>query len=704
MRRFALLTGACVLWLCAASAALGDGGRLSRVSVGPIGGNGNADARYIGPREHNRNNNGREFDAWYLRNPVNEGTSAYFLTSEQLVPEDTDNLRDLYRRKGTQTELVTTGPQTGGPQFDYCPPTIEPYNSQQCPFTASRDGEHAFFAIHEALVPEDTDLRGDLYERSAGSTKLLSTGPEGGNGPFGICGIFPDPCYFGASADGGRAVFWTDERLAPEDTTTCCGGDPYDRAGGVTRLLRDTSVGNAQPLTGPFPISLDARHVFYAYQANSSTALIDSRDGFSLGVSGSAVGVGFAGASADGTRVFFRAESPITPESSLPVGIYERIDNQQTRRLPLGPPSAPYDARGVRPWGPSWDGSHFLFATKDQLSAADTDDRWDLYAYSDRGIELVTTGPSGGNGPFDFCDLGQEDCLRAVSRDGTKVYFGYRESLTPDDRDSVCAERDGGTGGPCTDLYLRDLSKGATELVSTGPGPDDGRSGDFVRMRLDAISADGSRAFFRTQMSLVPEDQDGGRLDLYERFAGRTRLLSTGPTVSPDSSPEPVFGGSTADGRLVFFDTTAGLLAEDTDGRQDVYRVEVNEPPDCGDVAASRPVLTTANRRFVAVTLDGATDVDGDAVTLTVDGVTQDEPVTGRGDPTSPDAIDDGDGQVRIRAERDPRGDGRVYRIAFTADDGHGGSCSGAAEVSVPRKTRKPAIDSAPPSYDSLAR
>jgi hypothetical protein len=128
-----------------------------------------------------------------------------------------------------------------------------------------------------------------------------------------------------------------------------------------------------------------------------------------------------------------------------------------------------------------------------------------------------------------------------------------------------------------------------------------------------------------------------------------------------------------------------------------------NQPPDCSSVAASRPVLATPNRRFVAITLDGATDPEGDPVTITVDGVTQDEPVESRGDATTPDAIDDGEGQVRIRAERDPRGDGRVYRIAFTAADGQGGSCSGTVIVSVPRKRHKSAIDSAPPSYDSFA-
>lgn len=65
-----------------------------------------------------------------------------------------------------------------------------------------------------------------------------------------------------------------------------------------------------------------------------------------------------------------------------------------------------------------------------------------------------------------------------------------------------------------------------------------------------------------------------------------------------------------------------------------------NRPPDCSGVTASRPVLTTANRRFVAITLDGGTDPDGDPVTIAVDGVTRDEPVESCGDATSPDAID----------------------------------------------------------------
>jgi hypothetical protein len=39
---------------------------------------------------------------------------------------------------------------------------------------------------------------------------------------------------------------------------------------------------------------------------------------------------------------------------------------------------------------------------------------------------------------------------------------------------------------------------------------------------------------------------------------------------------------------------------------------------------------------------------------------------------------------AEVRAERDGGGNGRVYHISFTADDGHGGTCSGEVLVGVP--------------------
>ena len=105
----------------------------------------------------------------------------------------------------------------------------------------------------------------------------------------------------------------------------------------------------------------------------------------------------------------------------------------------------------------------------------------------------------------------------------------------------------------------------------------------------------------------------------------------------------------------------------------------------------------------MTVSLDGATDPDGDPVSLEIQSVTQDEPVTSGGDSTSPDATADAQpNQVNLRAERNPKADGRVYTIAFTVSDGRQGSCSGKATVTVPRHKDDPAVDSAPPSFDSF--
>jgi hypothetical protein len=108
-----------------------------------------------------------------------------------------------------------------------------------------------------------------------------------------------------------------------------------------------------------------------------------------------------------------------------------------------------------------------------------------------------------------------------------------------------------------------------------------------------------------------------------------------------------------------------------------------NQPPDCSKVSAG-PNLWPPNHKFRKVTLSGLTDPDGDAVTLTITGVTQDEPLNALGDGNfAPDAILSGN-DLQLRAERSGLGDGRVYRIAFTGSDGNGGTCSGVATVGVP--------------------
>jgi sugar lactone lactonase YvrE len=126
--------------------------------------------------------------------------------------------------------------------------------------------------------------------------------------------------------------------------------------------------------------------------------------------------------------------------------------------------------------------------------------------------------------------------------------------------------------------------------------------------------------------------------------------------------------------------------------------IEVNSPPSCSSVAPSPATLWPATHGLLTTTLAGATDPDGDPVTLTVTGVTQDEPVNGFADGnTAPDGtlVPGRPDQVNLRAERSSTGDGRVYRVAFTVADDHGGSCTSVADVTVVKGLGTgPAVDS----------
>lgn len=159
------------------------------------------------------------------------------------------------------------------------------------------------------------------------------------------------------------------------------------------------------------------------------------------------------------------------------------------------------------------------------------------------------------------------------------------------------------------------------------------------------------------------------------------------------------FTAASASSRIAFLDlgpeeSTGGLGAY-----VDLVSVErVNTPPDCSSVAASPATLWSPNHAFHTVTLSGATDVDG-ATTLAVTGVTQDEPVGGAPDAAAGSSAD----QVQVRAERVGNGDGRVYRVAFTATDTDGATCTGVATVSVPHDLGgAPAVDSGA-AYNSFA-
>lgn len=163
----------------------------------------------------------------------------------------------------------------------------------------------------------------------------------------------------------------------------------------------------------------------------------------------------------------------------------------------------------------------------------------------------------------------------------------------------------------------------------------------------------------------------------------------SGPTVvlSDPTNPKPTFtapmvelGGETLVFQLIVSD---GLTISNAD-QVTVRVLNVNDPPVC---ELARPVtdsLWPPNHKMTPVSIAGISDPNDDNVKITITRVTQDEPINGLGDgDTTPDASIQG-AIALLRAERSGTGNGRVYHIHFTADDGDGGTCSGTVKVVVP--------------------
>ncbi len=385
-------------------------------------------------------------------------------------------------------ELVSTGP-TGGNG-----PAHAAFGG------ASEDGSRVFFETSEPLVAADTDAAEDVYERSGRQTTIVSdrvqAGADGAN----------DAYVGGTSADGTHVFFVTDEPLVGADGDASY--DVYQRAGGQTTLLSDR------------------------VQAGSDGAF----------------DAGFAGASADGTRVFFSTDEPlVAADGDSNYDVYERFAGQTTLVSDRAQAGAD-DAADVSYGGASRDGTRVFFATTEPLVAADGDAGLDVYERSGGQITLVSDRVQPG------ADQAAHAFFADASADGTRVFFVTDEPLVAADGDSSY------------DVYER--SGGQTTLVSdrVQAGADGASFATF-----SGASADGTRVFFISTELLVAADGDA-ELDVYERSGGQTTLVSDRVQPGADAAVAALFGGASADGTRVFFNTTEPLVAADGDATYDVYQ------------------------------------------------------------------------------------------------------------------------------------
>lgn len=203
----------------------------------------------------------------------------------------------------------------------------------------------------------------------------------------------------------------------------------------------------------------------------------------------------------------------------------------------------------------------------------------------------------------------------------------------------------------------------------------------------------------------------------WSQVSGPGVTLADATAATPTfTAPSVAAGGAILRFALVVSDGQANSVTDTVD----IHVQDLNDPPVCSAAKAKPQRLWPPNHKMVKVKIRGVVpgtsrpdddddddDHEGedhdedDHVTITIAGVTQDEPVKGLGDgDTSPDAVIQGE-HVLLRAERSGTGNGRVYQVSFSATDDQGGVCSGTVKVSVPHSKKDTAIDSGQ-SFNSL--
>lgn len=477
-----------------------------QVSLGPTGGNDAFDAQFEGASE--------------------EGEQVFFSTAERLVSEDLDRSVDVYMRDvdDATTTLVSVGNGAFSVTFAGSTPS----------------GVRVFFETKEPLSSADTDSSTDLYLRdlTLGETSLVSAGaavcqPGCGNGAFEVS-------RRGISSDGDYAYFTTAEPLDPADGDSATDIYARDLEAEVTSLVSTGSCvgcGNS----GAVPIfhgaSADGERVFFSSEEKlvgtdgDGATDVYARDlpaGPTILISGGSddVTASFAAASADGSHVFFTSAEGLVPADDDGANdVYE-----WTGTLDLITPAACTSFCGANFDAVSADSTQVLFTTAQPLVAADADDHDDIYRQAVSGGEPVLV--SRGEGSCPSCWNGEFDArFNESSADASRVVFTTAEAILSEDKDSEMDE---------DDIYLRDVDGGTSSLITIAPSYCPLKKGNCGATFVGS-SDDGLHVFFRTVERFTLEDGDNDA-DVYERFLGGpevTRLVSTGNDPNLELGPEP---------------------------------------------------------------------------------------------------------------------------------------------------------------------
>jgi hypothetical protein len=421
---------------------------------------------------------------------------------------------------------------------------------------SSADLGHNLYEANDALTPNAEDggeEENNLYDSSGGMTTLVNVLPDGtskANATFGGPHLPIDESENSAifahdiSSDGSR-IFWTDLNTH-------------------NLYVRENDTAPQSPIDeGVCTVPADACTVLIAEKAQ------------------------FWNATPDGAKVLYSAGGDLFEHD---------LGNGQTVDLAPGG-----EVRGVT--AASEDLSYVYFVAKGALASGAEPQtcgegelnasHCNLYAVH-VGAPIRFIGALSGadnlarpesfnqyDGPWQGSLANSE---AEATPDGTHLLFGSKAHLTRYEP------------GTSEQIYMYDYAAGQLDCVSCKPSGEASGSQYLPVSHVGTslphwMSDDGSRVFFDSLSSLVPQDTNGRTTDVYEwerdgsgsctRSPGCIYLLSDG--TSPEGS---YLIGSSTSGNDVFITTRGKLLPEDENENVDVYDVRVGAvyppaPPKC---------------------------------------------------------------------------------------------------------------------------
>jgi hypothetical protein len=296
----------------------------------------------------------------------------FFYTTENLAPDDTDGETDLYLRSGGVNALAVPGTGSAGVVVTFR--------------HAAQDGSRFWFTTTNGLVPEDTDGAEDVYERSAGTTTLVSEGA----GPGGIS-------FAGASTEGSRIFVGTGLPLTPEDTDNRWDIFEYTPSGPVLISTgpddQPDDPSTSEPVLGPINVSPDGERVWFSTREHliaglsPGNYLYERSHGSTKVLSGSNGNWGpFGGLG--GETVFHTTTAGLVPEDiDGLIDVYAYAGGVNTL-VSVNTPTAHAGYAGA-----SADGQRAFFYTTDKVLPADTNNTPDIYERHGGQTTLVSYLP-----------------------------------------------------------------------------------------------------------------------------------------------------------------------------------------------------------------------------------------------------------------------------------------------------------------------